>query len=88
MTTKKRGFAAMSPDQQRQIAAMGGRAVPNEKRSFAKNRELAAAAGTKGGSAVPAEKRSFAMSTKLASKSGRKGGLAARRNRNKSAGEK
>ena len=42
---KARGFASMNPERQREIASMGGKAVPNEKRSFAQNRELAANAG-------------------------------------------
>ena len=49
--TSKRGFAAMSPDRRREIARKGGESVPNEKRSFSQNRELAAAAGRKGGEA-------------------------------------
>ena len=49
-TTKKpRGFAAMSPERRAEIAAMGGRSIPAEKRSFSQNRELARTAGIKGG---------------------------------------
>ena len=44
-----RGFAAMSPERRREIARKGGASVPGEKRSFAKDRDLAAAAGRKGG---------------------------------------
>ena len=47
----RRGFAAMDPERRRQIASRGGASVPKEKRSFAKNRDLAADAGRKGGSA-------------------------------------
>jgi general stress protein YciG len=47
----KRGFAAMSPERRREIAAKGGAAVPAEKRSFSKSRDLAAKAGRTGGSA-------------------------------------
>lgn len=47
----KRGFASMDRDRQREIAAEGGRSVPNEKRSFSQNRQLAAEAGRKGGQA-------------------------------------
>jgi uncharacterized protein len=47
----KRGFAAMSPERRREIAAKGGAAVPPEKRSFSKSRDLAAKAGRSGGSA-------------------------------------
>ncbi|AYV48563.1 stress-induced protein [Caulobacter flavus] len=49
-STSKRGFAAMSPEKRRQIAAKGGAAVPPEKRSFSQNRDLAASAGRAGGS--------------------------------------
>ncbi len=45
---KRRGFAAMDPQRQREIASMGGKAVPGEKRSFAQNKALAAEAGRKG----------------------------------------
>jgi len=49
----KRGFAAMSPERRREIAAKGGAAVPAEKRSFSKSRDLARQAGRAGGSAPP-----------------------------------
>ena len=45
----RRGFASMDSEKQREIARKGGRSVPNEKRSFSQNRELAAEAGRKGG---------------------------------------
>lgn len=48
----RRGFAAMSPEKQREIAASGGRAVPADRRSFSTNHELAASAGAKGGLAT------------------------------------
>lgn len=46
-----RGFASQSPERRREIAAMGGAAVPADKRSFSKDRDLAAKAGSIGGSA-------------------------------------
>ena len=49
--TSNRGFASMNQERQRQIASMGGKAVPDEKRSFSQNRRLAAEAGRKGGQA-------------------------------------
>ncbi len=49
--TSNRGFASMNAERQRQIASMGGKAVPDEKRSFSQNPELAAEAGRKGGQA-------------------------------------
>jgi general stress protein YciG len=74
----KRGFAAMDPEKQREIARKGGRSVPADKRSFSTSPELAANAGRKGGKAVPSEKRSFSSDPKLAVKAGRMGGLASR----------
>ena len=47
----KRGCAAMDPERQREIARTGGASVPDEKRSFSQDRDLAAAAGRKGGEA-------------------------------------
>ena len=49
--TSQRGFASMNTERQRQIASMGGKAVPDEKRSFSQNRRLAAEAGRTGGHA-------------------------------------
>lgn len=74
--TSSRGFASMDPERQRQIASMGGKAVPDEKRSFSQNRRLAAEAGRKGGQSVPDEKRSFSQNPELAAEAGRKGGQA------------
>ena len=47
----RRGFAAMDKDRQREIARKGGASVPDEKRSFSQDRDLAASAGRKGGEA-------------------------------------
>lgn len=44
-----RGFAGMDDDKQREIAAKGGHSVPDDKRSFSQDRELASEAGRKGG---------------------------------------
>lgn len=71
-----RGFAAMDPARQREIARKGGESVPREKRSFSQNHALAAQAGRKGGQSVPDEKRSFSQNHELASEAGRKGGQA------------
>ena len=70
----KRGFSSISPERRREIASMGGKAVPREKRSFSQDRELASAAGRKGGSAIRPENRSFSKNRKLAAEAGRKGG--------------
>jgi len=72
--TSNRGFASMDQERQRQIASMGGKAVPDSKRSFSQNRQLAAQAGRKGGQSVPGEKRSFSQNRALAAQAGRKGG--------------
>ncbi len=66
----------MNAERQKQIASMGGKAVPDSKRSFSQNRELAAQAGRKGGQSVPDEKRSFSQNPGLAAQAGRKGGQA------------
>ncbi len=71
----RRGFASMDAARQREIASLGGKAVPNDKRSFSRNKGLAAEAGRKGGQHVPAAKRSFSQNPGLAAQAGRKGGL-------------
>lgn len=55
-TKKLRGFAAMDPDRRREIAAKGGRSVPDDRRSFSQNRALAASAGAKGGKVTQSER--------------------------------
>lgn len=47
--TSERGFAFVDEDRQREIARKGGQNVPDDERSFSKDRELAAEAGRKGG---------------------------------------
>lgn len=51
MSKSKRGFASMSEERKREIAAMGGRAQKAESRSFARDPELASRAGALGGQA-------------------------------------
>ena len=48
-TKKPRGFAAMTPERRREVAAKGGSAVRPENRAYAKDRTLAETAGRKGG---------------------------------------
>ena len=55
--TSNRGFASMDPARQREIARKGGESVPNEKRSFSQDPELAANAGRKGGEASQGARR-------------------------------
>jgi hypothetical protein len=65
-TTKapsKRGFAGMNPERLREIARKGGASVPSAKRSFAKDRDLAAQAGRKGGEASRGGGRSPKVTT-------------------------
>jgi len=71
-----RGFAGMDAEKRNKIAKKGGASVPREKRSFAKDPELAAYAGRKGGLAVAPESRSFSSDRDLAARAGRKGGQA------------
>ncbi len=49
MANQNRGFANMDENKQRDIASKGGHNVPDDKRSFSQDRELAAEAGRKGG---------------------------------------
>ena len=53
----ERGFAAMDDEKQREIARKGGESVPDEKRSFSQDPDLAAEAGRKGGQNVSDEPR-------------------------------
>jgi hypothetical protein len=48
-SSSNRGFAGMDEKKQREIARKGGESVPDEKRSFSQDRELASEAGRKGG---------------------------------------
>jgi general stress protein YciG len=72
----KRAFASMDPEKQREIARKGGKSVPDAKRSFSQNPDLAARAGKKGGQSVDPAKRSFSRDHTLASQAGAKGGHA------------
>lgn len=47
-----RGFACISVERRREIASMGGKSVPKEKRSYSIDRDLASSSGKKGGAAV------------------------------------
>lgn len=69
-----RGFALLSPEERKKIAAKGGGNVAAEKRSFSQNRELAAEAGRKGGNAVAPENRTFSINRELAKRAGSIGG--------------
>ena len=77
----KRGFASMSPEKQREIARMGGKSVPAEKRAFSQRPGLAAQAGREGGSSVAPADRAFSKDPALAAKAGIKGGKTSRQRR-------
>jgi general stress protein YciG len=44
----RRGFASMPLEQRREIASLGGKAVPQKKRAYSQDRELAVRAGRLG----------------------------------------
>ena len=72
--TSHRGFASMNAERQRQIASMGGKAVPMRS---AASRRIAAwrpRPGARAGRACPGAKRSFSQDRTLAAVAGRKGG--------------
>jgi len=71
--TSNRGFASMDEDKQREIARKGGESVPDEKRSFSRDHELAAEAGRRGGEVSGGN---FAQDRERASEAGRRGGEA------------
>ena len=43
----KQGFASMTPEKRKEIAILGGKAVPAEKRAFSTKKGLAAKAGAR-----------------------------------------
>ncbi len=63
---RKRGLACLSPERRREIASMGGRSVPPEKRAFARDVALAAEAGRVGGGSATPENRMFHKDNDLA----------------------
>lgn len=67
---KPRGFALLSPEQRREIASRGGRAVRPEDRTFSRDRAYARRMGRKGGAAVAPEKRTFSLDPQLAKRAG------------------
>jgi hypothetical protein len=46
VSKKPRGLAALSPERRREIASMGGKGVPKDKRTFAVYRDVASRAGS------------------------------------------
>ena len=56
---KHRGFAAMDPERQREIASLGGKAAHAKGTAHKWNEATARAAGKKGGKAAQQAKRAF-----------------------------
>ena len=71
---ERRGFAAMTPDKQREIARRGGRAAHKKGTAHEFNADEARAAGRKGGVAVSKDRDHM-------SRIGRAGGLSSRSGR-------
>ena len=71
---KKRGFAAMSPEQQRLIASAGGKAAQASGNAHRYTSETAALAGRKGGAII-------SQNTEHMSRIGKKGGSTTKKRR-------
>lgn len=78
MGKKRRGFAAMDPAKQREIAGRGGKSAHAQGKAHRFSSEEAAAAGRKGGLAAHANGRAHRFTSEEAAAAGRKGGLAGR----------
>ncbi len=82
-----RGFAAMPPEKQREIASKGGRAAHVSGRAHEFTSQEAAEAGRKGGRAAHQSGKAHEFTSEEAAEAGRKGGHAsqgARRQRSQS----
>lgn len=79
-TPSKRGFAAMSPEKQREIASMGGKAAHAKGTAHQFTSEEAREAGRKGGTAVSRDRAHMAAI-------GRKGGSSSRSASSRSMGD-
>ena len=62
----KRGLACLSAERRREIARLGGKAVPADKRAFSRDAALASSAGRVGGASVAPEQRMFHQDPALA----------------------
>lgn len=54
---RPQGFAAISPERQREIASMGGKSVKPEQRAYSRDRDLAVRSGQLGAPAAAEVKR-------------------------------
>lgn len=73
---KLRGFAAMSPERQREIASMGGKAAHASGNAHEFTSEEAREAGRKGGQAAHQSGNAHQFTSDEAREAGRKGGQA------------
>jgi general stress protein YciG len=80
MTTKKRGFASMDPQKQREIASKGGRAAHQKGTAHEFTPEEAREAGRKGGQAAHSRGTAHKFTSEEAREAGRKGGRSVRGN--------
>jgi general stress protein YciG len=72
----RRGFAAMDPQRQREIASRGGKAAHQKGTAHQFNAEEARAAGSKGGQAAHRKGTAHEFDSDEAREAGRKGGQA------------
>lgn len=72
--TKKRGFASMDADRQREIASKGGRAAHEKGTAHEFTPEEAREAGRKGGQAAHSRGTAHRFTSEEAREAGRKGG--------------
>jgi general stress protein YciG len=72
--TKKRGFASMDANRQREIASKGGRAAHEKGTAHEFTPEEARAAGRKGGQAAHVKGTAHRFTSEEARAAGRKGG--------------
>jgi general stress protein YciG len=78
---QNRGFRRMSPETQRRIASLGGKAAHSVGCAHEFNHDEAVAAGSKGGKAAHARGTAHEWTTEEASKVGKLGGMATAKKR-------
>lgn len=77
MSSRRRGFASMNPEKQREIASKGGKAAHAKGTAHEFTPEEAREAGRKGGQAAHAKGTAHEFTSEEARIAGRKGGQAA-----------
>jgi uncharacterized protein len=77
MSSRRRGFASMNPEKQREIASKGGKAAHAKGTAHEFTPEEARVAGRKGGQAAHAKGTAHEFTPEEARVAGRKGGQAA-----------